>query len=80
MSLWRRPGCQNMLKIFDRSNATVQVASGLLKALKTMLDKTVWRSAVEGEDLKLYWKSEKRSHFSQRFYWQQKENQQGRSF
>ena len=30
-----------MLKIFDRSNAIVQVASGLLKALKTMLDKTV---------------------------------------
>ena len=35
----------------------------LLKALTILLDLTVGRSIVDVEDLKPYWKSEKRSHF-----------------
>ena len=34
------------------------------KALAILSDKTVRRSAVDQEDLKRYWKSEKRPHFS----------------
>ena len=36
----------------------------LLKALTIISDTTVRRTAVDQEDLKAYWKSEKRSHFS----------------
>ena len=51
-------------KALDISCATAQVAPDLLKALVILSDTTVRRSAVDQEDLKLYWKSEKRSHFS----------------
>ena len=35
-----------------------------VKALAILSDTTVIRSVVDREDLKLYWKSEKRPHFS----------------
>ena len=43
----------------DISSATAQVAPDLLKDLAIMSDKTVRRSAVDQQDLKPYWKSEK---------------------
>ena len=43
----------------DISSATARVAPDLLKALALLSDVTVRRSAVDREDLKLYWKSEK---------------------
>ena len=53
-----------MSKALDISNATARVASDLLKGLAILSDTTVRRSAVDREDLKSYWKSEKRPHFS----------------
>ena len=52
-----------MPKALDISSATAQVAPDMLKALVILSDKTVRRSAVDREDLKPYWKSEKRPHF-----------------
>ena len=46
------------------SNATAQVTPDLLKALAILSDTTVRRSAVDQEDLKPYWKSERRPYFS----------------
>ena len=47
------------------SSATVWAGpDNMLKALGILLDTTVRRSAVDLEDLKPYWKSEKRPHFS----------------
>ena len=46
------------------SSATAQVAPDLLKALAILPDTTVKRYAVDQEDLKPYWKSEKRPHIS----------------
>ena len=48
-----------MSKALDISTATAWVAPDLLKALAILSDTTVRRSAVDQEDLKLYWKSEK---------------------
>ena len=45
------------------SSATARVAPELLKALVILSDTIVGRSAVD-QDLKTYWKSEKRPHFS----------------
>ena len=45
------------------SSATAQVAPELLKAFVILSDTIVGRSAVD-QDLKTYWKSEKRPHFS----------------
>ena len=42
------------------SSATARVAPDLLKALAILSDTTVRRSAVDWEDLKPHWKSEKR--------------------
>ena len=53
-----------MSKTLDISSAIAQVAPDLLKALAILSDKTVRRSAVDQEDLKSYWKSEKKPHFS----------------
>ena len=58
------PDCQTLSKALDISSATARVAPDLLKALATVSDVTVRRSAVDQEDLKPYWKSEKRSNFS----------------
>ena len=63
VSLWRRPACHTMSKALDKLSATAQVAPDLLKALAILLDTTVRRSAVDQEDLKLYWKSEKKPFF-----------------
>ena len=43
---------------------TAQVAPDLLKAPAILSDTTVRRSAVDQEDLKPFWKSAKRPHFS----------------
>ena len=64
LSFWRRPACQTLSKPLDISSATAQVAPDLLKALAILSDTIVRRSAVDREDLKPYWKSEKRPHFS----------------
>ena len=45
-------------------SATAQVAPELLRALAISSDATVRRSAVDSEDLKSYWKWNKRPHFS----------------
>ena len=53
-----------MPKALDVSSATARVAPDLLKALAIISNTTVIRSAVDREDLKPYWKSEKSTHFS----------------
>ena len=53
-----------MPKALDVSSATARVAPDLLKALAIISNTTVKRSAVDREDLKPYWKSEKSTHFS----------------
>ena len=45
------------------SSATARVAPDLLKAPAVLSDTTIRRSAVGQEDLKPYWKSEKRPYF-----------------
>ena len=44
------------------SSATAQVVPDLLKTIEILPD-TIRRSAVDQEDLKPYWKSEKQPHF-----------------
>ena len=61
ISVERRTACQTMSKAFDISSDT---APNLLKAQSILSDTTVRRSAVAWEDLKPYWKSKKRLHFS----------------
>ena len=51
-------------KSLDVSRTTARVAPDLLKALAILSDTTVRRPAVDREDVKPYWKSEKMSHFS----------------
>ena len=46
------------------SRAAARVVPDLLKDLAILSEKTVRRSAVDREDLKPHWKSEKRPHFS----------------
>ena len=48
----------------DISSAAAQVAPDLLKAVAILLDLTIRRSVVDQEELKPYWKSVKRPHFS----------------
>ena len=48
----------------DLSSATARVSPDLSKALAILSDATVRRSEVDWEDLKLYWKLEKKQHFS----------------
>ena len=43
----------------DISSATARVAPDFSKALEILSDTTVRRSAVDRQDLKPYWKSEK---------------------
>ena len=59
--MWRRPACQTLWKALDISSATARVAPDSLKPLAFLSDTTVKRSAVDREDLKLYWKSEKKA-------------------
>ena len=53
--MWGRPACQTLSKAVDLSSATAWVAPDLVKALSILSDTT----AVDREDLKPYWKSEK---------------------
>ena len=54
LSLWIKPACQTLSKALDvLRGATARVDR----------DTTVKRSAVGRDDLKPYWKSEKRAHF-----------------
>ena len=48
----------------DTSSAAARVAPDLLKAQALLSDPTVRRSAVDREDPKPHWKSEKRPQFS----------------
>ena len=59
LSLWR-PACQTLSKTLDISSATDHIAPSLLKALAIILNTIVRKAVVDREDLKLYWKSEKR--------------------
>ena len=61
--MWKRPAYQTLLKAMDISYATAHLAPDLLKALAILSVTTVGRSAVDREDLKPYWKTEK-SHIS----------------
>ena len=54
--MWRRPACQTLSKPLDISSATAQ--SDILS------DTTVRRPAVDQEELKPYWRLEKRLYFS----------------
>ena len=53
-----------MSKALGISSAKAQVAPDPLKALEILLDRTVRKSGVDQEDLRPYWKSEKRPYFS----------------
>ena len=64
LSLWKKALCQTMSKALNISSATAWVSPDLLKVLAVLSDTTVRRSAMYQEDLKPYWKSEKRSSFS----------------
>ena len=64
LSLWSRPACQTLSKALDISNASASVAPDVLKALALLSDTTMKRSVVDQEDLKTYWKSQNRPHFS----------------
>ena len=55
----------NSVKAFDISSTTARVARDLLKSLAILLDTTIRRSAVDWEDLKLYWKLQKKGLFLQ---------------
>ena len=59
----KNPACQTLLKALYISSATLQAVSNLLKALAILSDTTARKSTVDREDLKPYWKSEKK-HFS----------------
>ena len=52
--------CKTLSKSLDISGAAVQVAQDLLKLLTILSVTTFKRSAIHQEDLKPYWKSEKR--------------------
>ena len=51
-------------KALDISSATAQVSPNVLQAPAILLDTTIRRSTADPEDLKPYWKSEKRPHLS----------------
>ena len=53
--------CQTLSKAFDISSVTARVAPDLLNALAIQAAR---RCAVDWEDLKPYWKLERRPHFS----------------
>ena len=63
VSLWRRPAFKTLSKTLDISSATAWVVPDWLNALAILSDTTVRRSAVDQEDLKPYWTSEKNATF-----------------
>ena len=60
----KKTSMANPVKSLGYISATVWVAPDLFKGLVILSDTTVRGSAVDQEDLKPYWKSEKRLHFS----------------
>ena len=52
MSLWRRPACQTLWKPLDISSIIAPKVPDLSKALASLSDTTVRRSAIELEDMK----------------------------
>ena len=60
----KKASMPNPVKRLGYLSATARVALNLLKALAVISDTNVRRSAVDREDLKPYWKSEKRPHKS----------------
>ena len=61
--LWTRPVCQTLSKVLDISSTRAWVAPDLLKVLTILSAATVRRTAIDQEDLKPYWKSEKDNIF-----------------
>ena len=59
--MWERCELPTLSNALDISSATAWVAQDLLRALVILSDIIVRRSAVDWEDFKPYWKSEKRS-------------------
>ena len=57
--MWRGPAYQTLSKALVTSSATAQVTQDLFKDLAVLSDTAVRRPAVDWEDLKPYWKSEK---------------------
>ena len=62
----KRPVCQTLSKPCQKyiSSATAGVAPDLLKALAILSDTTIRISAVDWQDLKPCWKSEKKDYVS----------------
>ena len=54
----------NSVKPLNTSSAAARVAPDLLNVPAILSDTTVRRSTVDPENLKPYWKSEKKPHFS----------------
>ena len=63
-SLWISPLCHTLLKALDISRATVRVSNVRSSDLLIRSVITVRMSAVEREERKPYWKSDKREDFS----------------
>ena len=64
LSFWRRPACQTPSKALNISNTLTRVVPDLFHALAILSEKILIRSTIDREDLKSYWKSEKRLYFS----------------
>ena len=64
LSLWRRLICQTLLKTLDISSATAEIVPDPFKDLAILSDTIIRRSAVDVEDPKPYWKSEKKGLIS----------------
>ena len=60
----KKTSIPNPVKALDISSAKARVAPVLLKSVAFLSDATVRKSAVDREDLKPYWKLEKRSQFT----------------
>ena len=56
---------QTLSKALNKSSATARAAPDLLKAQAILSESTVRRSAIKQEDLKPYWKPERRPHLSE---------------
>ena len=60
----RRLKLRRKTKALNISNTLTRVVPDLFHALAILSEKTVIRSTIDREDLKSYWKSEKRLYFS----------------
>ena len=64
LNLWRRPACPTMTIALDISSTIARIALDLLNNPVILSNTTLISSTVDQEDLKPYWKSEQRPHFS----------------